>query len=242
MSSSRPSWRTRTAPRALLLAALLAPSAAPADDAAPAPALKPGMAWSYQQRDEISGRELAGVRVEVVAAAANRVTVTRAPADAAPAKELWNAAGNWDRISPQDCGWLARLGARDVDFVPALALYRFPLDAGKSWVDSVQATDPDSGRRTPVKLFAKALGWEDITVPAGKYRALKVRRLIAPEDGNAERSPTTVTLIDWYAPQVSGTVRRICDWEYHDLRQPSAEQLTRGPRLRLELTAFEPPR
>jgi len=232
----------RAALHGLLLVALLAPTAAPADSAAPAPAFKPGMAWSYDQHDETSGRQLGAVRVEILTAAANRVTVTRAPADAAPAKELWDAAGNWDRIGPQGCGWLARLGATDVDFVPALTLYRFPLDAGNNWVDSIEAIDPATGRKTLVKIFAKAISWDDVTVPAGKFRALKVRRLIAPEDGDATRSPTTVTLIDWYAPQVSGTVRRICDWEYHDLRQPSTEQLTRGSRLRLELNAFEPPK
>ncbi len=239
---SRSFFRVRAALRGLLLAALLLPGVARSDDAAPAPAFLPGMTWSYDQRDEISGRQLGAVRVEVVTAATNRITVSRAPADGSAAKELWDGAGNWDRIGPQGCGWLARLGGGDVDFEPALTLYRFPLDAGKSWVDSVNATDPATGRKTPVKIFAKALKWEDITVPAGKFRALKVRRLIAPEDGDATRSPTTVTLIDWYAPQVSGSVRRICDWEYHDLRQPSTEQLTRGTRLRLDLTAFEPPR
>jgi hypothetical protein len=238
-ASGEPRRAARRALRALVLAALIVSGATAAQDTAPVPAFRPGMAWSYNQRDELGNHQLANVRVQVVAVAANQVTVSRAAADGPAVNDLWDAIGNWDRVSPQACAWLSRLGANDVDFAPALALYRFPLEAGKSWVDSGQAIDPDTGRKTPVKVFAKALAWEEVTVPAGKFRALKVRRLIAPEDGDATRSPTTVTLIDWYAPQVSGTVRRICDWEYHDLRQPSPEQIRRGPRLRLELTAFE---
>jgi hypothetical protein len=106
----------------------------------------------------------------------------------------------------------------------------------------VRAVDPGSGQATEVKIFAKALAWDEVVVPAGKFRALKVRRSIALEDGDATRSPTTVTLIDWYAPQVDGAVQRICDWEYHDRRRPPDDQLIRGPRLRLELMAFEPGR
>lgn len=229
---------------ASLLAVLLAPAAAPAQDAAPAPVFEPGMSWTYRQREELGGREGAGIRIEVVAATAGRVTVSVALAGEAAVNERWDAAGNWEQVSARGWAWLERLGgaARRVEFVPALPLYRFPLEVGKSWVDTVQAVDPGSGRKTTVKVFAKAIGWDEVVVPAGKFRALKVRRSIAPEDGDTTRTHTTVTLIDWYAPQVDGTVKRICDWEYHDRRRPLTEQLTRGPRLRIELAAFEPPR
>jgi hypothetical protein len=227
-----------------VLATLLALPAAPAEDPARAPAFKPGMAWTYRQRNELSGREGAGIRVEVIAAAANRVTVGVAVAGQTAANERWDAMGNWEQVGTQGWAWLERLGsaAKRVEFAPALPLYRFPLEAGKRWVETVQAVDPESGRKTVVKVFAKAIAWEEVAVPAGKFRALKVRRSITPEDGDATRSSTTVTLIDWYAPQVEGMVKRICDWEYDDRRRPTGDQLTRGPRLRFELVAFEPPR
>lgn len=238
-----PSSGARLALHASLLAALLAPSAVLAEDPAPAPAptLKPGMSWNYRQRDEISGYEGASIRVEVIGVAADRVTVGRAVADEAAVTERWDATGNWEQIGTRGWAWLERLGSagKRVEFAPALPLYRFPLQAGKTWVETVQAVDPASGRKTAVRVFAKAIEWEEVTVPAGKFRAIKVRRSIAPEDGDATRSPTIVTLIDWYAPQVAGTVKRICDWEYHDLRRPHPDQITRGPRLRFELTAFE---
>lgn len=239
--------RRRTPPAWWLapwLAVLLAPAVAPAEDAASAPAFKPGMSWTYRERDELSGHEGPSIRIDVLAAAAGRVTLSVTAMGEPAVNERWDAAGNWEQVGTRECGWLDRLGgaARRVEFAPALPLYRFPLEAGKGWVDTVQAVDPGSGRKTAVKVFAKAIAWEEVTVPAGKFRALKVRRSIAPEDGDTTRSRTTVTLIDWYAPQVDGTVKRICDWEYHDRRRPLNEQLTRGPRLRRELAAFEPPR
>ena len=226
------------------MTALLAPCVALAEEIAPPPAFKPGMSWTYRQRNEISGHETGDVRLEVVAVATDRVTVGVAVPGEPVVNERWDAVGNWEQVGTQGWAWLGRLGgaAKRVEFVPAFPLYRFPLAAGKSWVETVRAVDPDSGRTIPVKIFAKALAWEEVAVPAGKFRALKVRRSIAPEDGDATRSPTTVTLIDWYAPQVDGPVKRICDWEYHDYRRPPTDQLARGPRLRLELTTFTPPR
>jgi hypothetical protein len=239
---ARPS--SQFALRVALLTVLLAPCVAPAEETAPPPAFKPGMSWTYRQRDEISGRDAGGVRLEVIAVAPERLTVSLAVPGEPAVNEHWDAVGNWEEVGTQRWPWLAQLGGatKRVAFVPALPLYRFPLAAGKSWVETVDAVDPDTGRKTVVKIFAKALVWEDVAVPAGKFRALKVRRSIAPEDAAATRSHTTITLIDWYAPQVDGTVKRISDWEYHDYRRPSGDQLTRGPRLRLELTAFTPPR
>ncbi len=242
---SVPSCRVRLAARASLVLALAAPCGTPADEAAaPRPAFKPGMSWTYQQRDEISGRDAGGVHLEVLAVQPDRVTVSVAAAGEPALHEHWDAAGNWQQVGTPAWAWLARLGgaSQQVEFVPALALYRFPLQAGKSWVETVRAVDPGSGRKTDVRIFAKALAWEEVTVPAGKFRALKVRRSIVPEDAGATRSQTTVTLIDWYAPRVDGPVKRICDWEYHDYRRPAGDQITRGPRLRLELVGFVPPR
>lgn len=235
---------TRVAARVALVMGLVAPCGAPAEEVAPPPAFKPGMSWTYRQWDEITGRDAGGVGLEVIAVAPDRVTVSLAVPGAPAVNERWDTVGNWQQLGTQGWAWLAGLGgvSQRVEFVPALALYRFPLPAGKSWVETVRAVDPASGRKTEVRIFAKALAWEDVTVPAGKFRALKVRRSIVPEDAEATRSKTTVTLIDWYAPQVDGTVKRICDWEYHDYRRPAGDQLTRGPRMRLELTAFAPPR
>lgn len=224
---------------------MLAPLALPcafAQEAIPAPAFKPGMAWTYKQLEEITGRETGSVRVDVIAVTADRVTASFTQNEGRTVNERWDAAGNWEQLGTRGWPWLGWLGGKSkrVEFVPALALYRFPLQPGASWVETVRAVDPDSGRKTEVKLFAKALKWEEVSVPAGKFKALKVRRTVTPEDFDELRSRTTITLLDWYAPEVAGAVRSIVDWEYQDHRRPREDQLAKGTRTRWELTAFAP--
>jgi hypothetical protein len=228
----------------MLLAAALASVQAIAQEIAVPPPFQPGMAWSYRQREEVSGQETGVMRFEVVAVAADRLTVDVALTGEESVSERWDNAGNWAQTGTRGWAWLARLGgaSKRVAFTPPLALYRFPLQPGKSWVETTRAVDPESGRSTEVRVFAKAIAWEEVTVPAGKFNALKVRRAIVPQDADATRSRTTVTLIDWYSPQVAGPVKRICDWEHNDYRRAPADQLVRGLRLRLELAEFVPAR
>jgi hypothetical protein len=226
-----------------MLAALLAPCVAAAEEVAPAPAFKPGMVWTYRQREELRGREVGIVRLEVIAVAPDRLTVNLVLPGGETSKERWDAAGNWEQVGTNAWPWLARLGggaSKRVEFAPALALYHFPMRLGASWVETARAVDPDSGKTTEVKIFSKALSWEGVSVPAGSFRALKVRRSIAPADAEVSRSSTTVTLIDWYSPAVLGPVKRIVDWEHQDYRRAPDDQLIRGTRTLLELTAFTP--
>ncbi len=227
---------------AAVMFASMVPVIAFGEDAIPAPSFKPGMAWVYRQRAEATGRELGGVRIEVVSVAADRITASFTPDGGPPSSEQWDAAGNWQRLGTRGWPWLARLGGKSnrVEFLPALTLYRFPLQPGTSWAETLRATDPDSGRQTQIRLIGKALQWEDVTVPAGKFKALRVRRTFTPEDFEELRSRTTVTLLDWYSPQVSGSVRSIVDWEHEDYRRSPGDQLVKGTRTRWELTAYAP--
>jgi len=238
---ARADWRgSGLATVAVALVAVLASTVALARDVIPAPAFKPGMTWTYQQREDITGRAVGAVRVDIIAVATDRVTANFTTEGGPTVSERWDAAGNWEQVGTRGWPWLARLGGKSkrVEFVPALALYRFPLQPGASWVETVRAVDPDSGRKTEVKLFAKALKWEEVNVPAGKFMALKVRRIFTPEDFDELRSRTTVTLLDWYSPQVVASVRSIWDWEHQDYRRPPGDQLAKGVRTLWELTAY----
>ena len=53
--------------------------------------------------------------------------------------------------------------------------FTFPMTVGQTW--SIDYTDPtERGAQTsnPVKRTYKVTGWEDVTVPAGTFRALKI--------------------------------------------------------------------
>lgn len=222
-----------------VLALLPAPARVQEIAIAKPPALKPGTTWLYQQRDGFTDRDLGVVRIEVTAVDADGVRVkVSAPGLPQTVTERYDPAGNWQRVHTRGRDWLARLAGRsgEIAFAPALPLWRFPLQPGASWSETVAAVDPESGRATRVKIFAKALKWERIKVPAGEFLALKVRRTLYPDDADESRSRTTVSLWDWYAPEVGRSIRSIEDFEFHDARRAPADQVVKGARVRLELT------
>ena len=57
-------------------------------------------------------------------------------------------------------------------YQPKLEFYRFPLSPGQSWSQS--ATLQMGVRNFPVNLTARVIDWEEIAVPAGKFKALRV--------------------------------------------------------------------
>jgi hypothetical protein len=238
-----PSWNASLQGLAgLVLSLLLSAGAAHAEDPLPAPAFRVGMGWTYQQREDITGRDIGAVRLDVVAVVPGQVTVNLTGPGEEKAEERWDASGNWQQVGSRGWDWLGRLAGQSkrIEFLPALALYRFPLQAGASWVETARAADSDGARKTDIRLFAKALKWEEVTVPAGKFMALKVRRTLTPEENAESRVRTIVTLLDWYSPQVAGSVKTICDWEFQDTRRPRGDQLVKGGRVRWELTGYTP--
>ena len=84
--------------------------------------------------------------------------------------------------------------------------FAFPLYPGKTWEDSY---DWEVRGAAPVKGKAddrgKVVGWEEVQVPAGNFRALKVEveSRFYGKGGMADDS----TLIYWYAPQVNRFVK-----------------------------------
>jgi hypothetical protein len=78
--------------------------------------------------------------------------------------------------------------------------FAFPLYPGKTWEDSY---DWEVRGAAPVKGKAedrgKVIGWEEVQVPAGSFRALKVEveRRFYGKGGMADDA----TLVYWYTPR-----------------------------------------
>ena len=85
--------------------------------------------------------------------------------------------------------------------------FKFPLKVGASHESTYESAQKATGIRGRMEKTVKVVGWEDVTVPAGKFRALKVeakgtyRRL----DQRAEGGWTSYT--HWYAPGVKRWVK-----------------------------------
>ena len=92
------------------------------------------------------------------------------------------------------------------DYSPPLQYFTFPLYPGKTWQQRSRETNIKTGAVREHTLSATVGDWEDITVPAGTFRALKIRlqtELHDPSTGEI----STGTDISWYAPDIRRSVR-----------------------------------
>ncbi len=58
-------------------------------------------------------------------------------------------------------------------FEPRVPLFSFPLEPGKVWQGKYRMSRSD-GRVFDYDMSVTAVGWEDVTVPAGRFKALKL--------------------------------------------------------------------
>jgi hypothetical protein len=167
----------------LVLGALAAASSEPATDAAvPAPQFKVGDSWAYKYPFRAKT-----ITYAVTEVAKNRVTMKRSDYDFGH-QVIMSAEGNAMRTVIGDANF--------EKYDPEMPLLRFPLYLGKSWSENitVAAAYPPylSG---PARVMMTVSKWEDISVPAGKFRALKII-------GQYESAYNTTGIICWYAPEV----------------------------------------
>jgi hypothetical protein len=89
---------------------------------------------------------------------------------------------------------------------------RFPLTVGKSWDFAYKFSGKPSSE-TKITQTAKVKGWETVTVPAGRFRAIRVEhegRYATTDSGNSWGG--RIQEVFWYSP----VVRRIVAHEYKD--------------------------
>ena len=92
-------------------------------------------------------------------------------------------------------------------FDPFIPLYSFPLEAGKSWEGKYVQTR-ENGRTFSHDATVTAVAWEDVTVPAGTFKALKMtgitwyRRTDAGKGGAGK-----IVSNYWFVPEVKRPVK-----------------------------------
>jgi hypothetical protein len=91
--------------------------------------------------------------------------------------------------------------------------FAFPLKIGKTWEYSF--TTQLGPNQLTRNLTAKVEGWEEIQVPAGKFKTLKIVRsgtlVVSTPDGKSH--PISLSQIAWYAPNVRRYVKFEEHWE-----------------------------
>jgi hypothetical protein len=95
-------------------------------------------------------------------------------------------------------------------FDPPWQRLRFPLQAGKSWSQRLNADkndDAENRRWGSPAVATRVLGWEKITVPAGTFDALRIDQKLVLDDDNYWRHATRGSYSLWYAPAVNAVVK-----------------------------------
>jgi len=107
-------------------------------------------------------------------------------------------------------------------------LFDFPMQIGKSWQDKyvVKPTGLGAQETTYIETFTP-LGWEEITVAAGKFKAVKLEYK-QEKLGQAASQPKEGKVLYWYSPDVKYMLK--CQYVKSDYWDETSDW---------ELTAFK---
>lgn len=158
-----------------------------------APYLRPGSSWTYKVEDSAWN-------------APQMITLTFMKDDVYKnAGVLAFAAGNETILYDRDLNFVAVASDGRIlrEASPSLRSYDFPFHVGKEWRSVFTFQDNQKGLSwTPVEVFWRVTEYDEITVPAGKFRAFLI-----------ESEPSTNWGIRkeqvWYSPQAKQLVKRI---------------------------------
>lgn len=186
----------------------------------PKPEVKVGDLWVYESLDYDANKTLFQYEMRVVFAARGVIqVVNRRPGreeyDTTYTAE-WNAVTVGPRIINPHTGW-----------------FKFPLQPGDTYKASYELIMPKKEISSRNERTVKVVGWEDLVVPAGKFRALRVvseGRFQVIE--NTFRSGTSRNVI-WYVPEV----RRWVKWTLEN--RPGWQGGGRGEYLGEELVSYK---
>jgi hypothetical protein len=167
---------------------------AQADAPVARPEIKVGDRWTYRRFNYDTGRILSTDEMRVVFSVRGVVQVVST--DSAREGETdttytseWNAVTVQSRVFNPHTGWLS-----------------FPLQIGKTWKSGFDTVMPGKKISSRNERLVKVIGWEDVVVPAGKFRALKVI-----SDGTFQRHDTAMQgssrNVLWYVPETRRWVK-----------------------------------
>ena len=162
----------------------------------PRPQVQTGDEWIYRRS---SARLVSVVQQAVVQVTADGISL-RAQQPGSPDSS----------VAVYDRHW-GLLASGYNDYRPALAYYSFPLYVGKRWGIDSAVGNFGAGQSGRMKGEGRALGWETVEVPAGKFLAMKVEVTIATADPGDANRRLAVRETHWNARTVLRPVRVISE-------------------------------
>ena len=164
------------------------------------PRLAVGDRWTFKTIDLSKNEDTQSDEYRVTSMSGDNVELTRTTLASATANNVGKSAvatasaANWTFAKVVEGQYMA---------------FAFPLGAGKTWEYEYKYTPGDGEPTATWSAKAKVEGWEEVRVPAGAFKALKVvheGRWSRPYGGYSISGTSIITL--WYAPEVKGIVKR----------------------------------
>ena len=207
------------------------PIGAPVD----APRLVVGDHWQYRVTDNLRRGTVSQLDAEVIAVAGGSARIRLGHDDG-------NGRSEWiDEVDGQGglrSGTLWREAPRP--FNPPVQLLAFPLGEGKTWRQVIDTLHPDTELRDQILIYGKVDGRNATTVPAGRYDAVYIYRIVQLDDEEFWRTRTTLREAVWYAPEVKAPVREARAAEYTEKGSGPDMTTISTESTVLELVSFRP--
>lgn len=175
----------------------------------PTPNIRPpqiGQEWTYIKKDVFNGKTL-GIITERISKIESSIVIDRSSADGGILPS--EIQTSWGMVAT-DTQW-----PRLLNFSPSLPLWPLELSTGWSKQFTTKYSIPGySDSRMNWQEYMSVQGWEQITVPAGVFIALRFQNLINFENSD----PNIVDCIRretvWFAPQIGRWVAREASGSY----------------------------
>ena len=98
-------------------------------------------------------------------------------------------------------------------------ILNFPLVMGKKWNDEFRRMSPDGFHGGPAAETIKVLGWEEVVVPAAKFKAVKLEYLVSYGPPGLPGIMESMAWY-WYSPEVKYFVKGQYGKGYEETSKP----------------------
>jgi hypothetical protein len=164
-----------------------------------------GDTYVYRISNGYNSEVRGNINYRVEKADADRIEVavtTDTPSAGSARIEIYTKNGNWLRRPLASHDQL-----REFEFTQPLPVYVPPAGADGSWSVRVDALEPSTGRRNSVRIDGEVLGPERVTVPAGTFDTIRIKRWTYVGDWDGFLRETRIEETDWYAPALGRPVK-----------------------------------
>lgn len=197
------------APRVALVAPSAASAPPPSAGTVSEPGLRIGDRWVMRVVDGFNGQESRTFEERVESGTGRRLNLIQTTLTAASDSE---GIGRPQAVALDVATWSVR-GARLLE--GDNMLMSFPLHVGKTWQYEFKARG-GGGVVQNVARTAEVTAWEEVRVPAGMFRALKIVHSGSWTNEGGRGYPGTETHTIWYAPDAKRWIKR--EVQQHDSR------------------------